>query len=766
MSTTVSEKIACQLLVRMQEELQRASASASNGEDWEAYLRYRGALTYVQSIEMVYGPNLSTLNCNVQCGNLPGIKSTESCSVPLLKTAIERKLVDLRSGPRQLEARIKAVESQSSLEGGDENTSFACQCIVSPSDPKGRLCEAWFDNIIGLQDAKERVVEGFIRPLLYPNLYGQAAKGILLYGPPGTGKSTMAKAMMNELTFQTSSAGEQCARFIFFAPSADMLKGKFVGETEKKIKQIFMGASKLACTLEAKKNVPCTAIIFIDEVDNIAPSRGVEGPGQQIAASSVNALLQMMDGVDAPPNVVVVAATNWPQSLDSAFLRRFTYQVALNLPTVRDIELLLNLLVTKYIDPSGFKKTTSRPRGFITEDKSRRKVAEYCSSASDKQSGSDCSKDIESAKTCARVVYNPMGWMIPPTTGTGTNEEVDLYHWKHAAKAVISGKFDPVIVKGLASKCASRHYSGADVEKMFNNAMRLSANNAMYCQRFYENVSVLGDSVISINSFGTVGVTEINESSRPSLIYIKTMTEGTYKRVANYTNVISYEEATFPNSFAKDLFVRKVGNYYQFLAQFDLDVQFENDAEISKVSTWLEYEPVTVGSNTTWWQYMIGYATLEETLKVANGFVKAIWAYRPDDGEVFVMSERAVFLPIPKPQTISEPIVDFDKLTKALQLKMVEETIRDTKALLLLFMAKTRPDIEIRGKPLSVLVKYDALARQADRSCADMLAANRRYISWDFAPIHFDKAIDLTPAAYDETEFKKFEEYKKKRGGK
>lgn len=183
-----------------------------------------------------------------------------------------------------------------------------------------------FKDIAGAHRAKQELFTGFIYPTVYPGLFPTVSQGVLLFGPPGTGKTLLAKAAVAELT-----------DVALFAPSPSDLKSKFIGGTEERIKNLF----------ECARNIPPRykrSIIFIDEIENVAGSRSVSDPGGM--AQSVTALLQAMDGITSSENVSVLAATNYPQNIDSAVLRRFSSQIFVDLP---DYEARLYLIVQKLI---------------------------------------------------------------------------------------------------------------------------------------------------------------------------------------------------------------------------------------------------------------------------------------------------------------------------------------------------------------------------------------------------------------------------------
>ena len=170
-----------------------------------------------------------------------------------------------------------------------------------------------WDDVAGLDYAKESLKEAVLLPIKFPHLFQgkrQPWKGILLYGPPGTGKSYLAKAVATE------------AKSTFFSVSSSDLVSKWMGESERLVKQLFA---------LARENKP--SIIFIDEVDALCGPRG-EGESEASRRIKTEMLVQM-DGVGKDSTgVLVLGATNIPWQLDAAIRRRFQRRVHISLPDI------------------------------------------------------------------------------------------------------------------------------------------------------------------------------------------------------------------------------------------------------------------------------------------------------------------------------------------------------------------------------------------------------------------------------------------------
>ena len=180
-------------------------------------------------------------------------------------------------------------------------------------EPHGGRAAVNYDDVGGMGDTIQQLREMVELPLRYPELFTRLGvdppKGVLLHGPPGTGKTRLAQAVANE-----SDAS-------FFTINGPEIMGSGYGESEKRLREVFEEASRSA-----------PAIVFIDEIDSIAPKRDrVPGEAEKRLVAQ---LLTLMDGLEVRSNLVVIAATNRPDAIDEALRRpgRFDREIVIGVP--------------------------------------------------------------------------------------------------------------------------------------------------------------------------------------------------------------------------------------------------------------------------------------------------------------------------------------------------------------------------------------------------------------------------------------------------
>ena len=236
-------------------------------------------------------------------------------SVPLIKG--DNVMVPYFGG--RLTFQVIGVTSPSGATSADavlatQKTIFH---IIDRDEALGKgIPQVAYEDIGGLKEEIQKVREMIELPLRHPEIFEklgiEAPKGVLLYGPPGTGKTLLAKAVANESD----------AHFINI--SGPEIMSKFYGESEARIREIFK---------ETKENEP--SIIFIDEIDSIAPKR--EDVMGEMERRVVSQLLSSMDGLEARGKVIVIAATNRPNAIDPALRRpgRFDREIEIKVPDKR-----------------------------------------------------------------------------------------------------------------------------------------------------------------------------------------------------------------------------------------------------------------------------------------------------------------------------------------------------------------------------------------------------------------------------------------------
>jgi transitional endoplasmic reticulum ATPase len=192
-------------------------------------------------------------------------------------------------------------------------TEFIIGSVPNATTKKGAVPRITYEDIGGLRNEVQKVREMIELPLRHPEIFErigiEAPKGVLLYGPPGTGKTLLAKAVANETNAN------------FYSIGGPEIMSKFYGESEERLRETFK---------EAQGNSP--SIIFIDEIDSIAPKR--EEVSGDVEKRVVSQLLTLMDGIEARGKLVVIGATNRPNAIDPALRRpgRFDREIEIGIP--------------------------------------------------------------------------------------------------------------------------------------------------------------------------------------------------------------------------------------------------------------------------------------------------------------------------------------------------------------------------------------------------------------------------------------------------
>jgi transitional endoplasmic reticulum ATPase len=241
--------------------------------------------------------------------------------------AIRRVLPEI-----DLEVESIPVETLNKIEVNNDDFLSALR-EMDPSAMREVLVESpnvHWDEIGGLADVKQKLIESVEWPLTYAKLFehmdAKAPRGILLYGPPGTGKTMLAKAV----------ATESQANFISI--KGPEFLSKWVGESEKAVRETFRKARQAA-----------PSVVFLDEIDSIAPSRGGTSSDSHVTERVISQILTELDGLESLNSVMVIAATNRPDIIDPALLRpgRFDRLIEIGLPDEQARQQILKIHMAK-----------------------------------------------------------------------------------------------------------------------------------------------------------------------------------------------------------------------------------------------------------------------------------------------------------------------------------------------------------------------------------------------------------------------------------
>jgi cell division protease FtsH len=299
----------------------------------------------------------------------------------------------------------------------------------------GQQKKVTFKDVAGVEEAEEElgeIIEFLKEPRKFQRLGGRIPKGVLLVGAPGTGKTLLARAV----------AGE--ADVPFFSISGSDFVEMFVGVGASRVRDLFD---------QGKKHAPC--LIFIDEIDAVGRQRGAGlGGGHDEREQTLNQLLVEMDGFDSNEGVILIAATNRPDILDSALLRpgRFDRRIVVNMPDVKGREEILRVHVRKIplADDTDLKVLARSTPGFCGADLSNL-VNEAALIAARLEQDKVMMKDMEYAKDKVLMGVERKSMIISDEEkkNTATHEA------GHALTAALIPEADPIhkvtiIPRGLA----------------------------------------------------------------------------------------------------------------------------------------------------------------------------------------------------------------------------------------------------------------------------------------------------------------------------
>lgn len=568
-----------------------------------------------------------------------------------------------------------------------------------------------------------------------------------------------------------------------------MLKGKYVGETEKKIMSLFNGASQMACDMakytpgsldyKTKGRVEdiVTSIIFIDEVDSLAPSgRGEGGAQGQITASAVNTMLQVMDGANKKDNVVVVAATNFPQALDEAFRRRFLFQIPIDLPTESDIARLIHFLISKH----------------VTEHTKYDKMME------------------RRGETCGKKIDDDCDDKIKKNVGCIAKEIIDVFEWKNTRggkiKEIIEKKLSDDAIKVIAAKCKTKNYSGADVTKMFSIMLKYSGRNAMKTGRFMKHTEQnhpLSGIYYSINCL----LEAERKPDNTELVFLGQRKPLSFRIMRIQTDIPQYEKSKdavyiihntkdlpyiFPQNYGYDeqyviYSARKDKTNFDYkydkptgflVLQFNIQVKMKKNNQITHetvpilVSMVQKMQDITT-TKEGFWPWLTGRKTvkqqgveIQEEIEDEEG----AWFYwksmevcvfgilLDDEGKPSEIVHETSSLER-KFQTIKRDILRNKEIPEIIEAPSKAELVE--KVMNKILQENVNQKHEWKAiEHIGTLSEKSTM--ESSNSCKEMFEKNMSFVNWELDPSFFLKAIEQVPSSHDAKKYQKFLEYKKK----
>lgn len=255
--------------------------------------------------------------------------------------AVRRRALDRRYRHLFFAEEDKKLAAEENGGSGGASTGAAVGADITPLRVDTGVS---FDSVGGLPEHILTLREMVLLPLLYPDIFRrlnlQPPRGVLFVGPPGTGKTLMARALANEGSKIARTAASQQGITFFMRKGADILS-KWVGESERQLKLLFE---------EAKRLQP--SIIFFDELDGLAPMRHTKT--EQTQAALVATLLALLDGLEDRGQVIVIGATNRPDTLDPALRRpgRFDRELVFPLPDAAARKHILSIQLDRQVSPT------------------------------------------------------------------------------------------------------------------------------------------------------------------------------------------------------------------------------------------------------------------------------------------------------------------------------------------------------------------------------------------------------------------------------
>jgi len=267
--------------------------------------------------------------------------------VPLM-SSIQNPLFGRVMSNQAIPLKAVTVEPEGVVVVGDDTEVVLRDKPVSMDSVKATGIT--YDDIGGLKEEVRRIREMIELPILHPELFDKLGidppKGVLLHGPPGTGKTLLARAVANECGAE------------FYSIAGPEIMSKYYGESEQRLREIFESAEKTA-----------PSIIFIDELDSIAPKR--EEVTGEVERRVVAQLLSMMDGMEQRGRVIVIGATNRVDAIDPALRRpgRFDREIEIGVPTPSDrLEILQIHTRGMPLEDVDMESLARRTHGFVGAD--------------------------------------------------------------------------------------------------------------------------------------------------------------------------------------------------------------------------------------------------------------------------------------------------------------------------------------------------------------------------------------------------------------